>query len=140
MRWLATAGAVLAGIFLGIAAAAYIPFLKNRKTDTAFLLRKAGTAAKTNFHLYSPAILHGVLYVMAPVSALIAMTLREWKSMPEVTELDVRILWATCMSVAMSSWLAFVSKKWGEVEDKKKKLNDTTPPIPPESGRLKTLG
>lgn len=88
--------------------------------------KQAGTTAKANLHLYSPAVLQGVLYVMAPVTALIAMTLREWKAMPEVTEMDVKILWATCVSVAMSNWLAFVSKKWGEVANEKKKRDEET--------------
>lgn len=113
------------GIALGLLAAIYLPFLRGT-SGTSFLLKRAGTSAKTNLHLYSPAVLQGMLYVMTPVTALIAMTLREWKALPEVTEMDVKILWATCVSVAMSNWLAFVSKKWGEVANQKKKLDDET--------------
>jgi hypothetical protein len=125
------------GAILGVFCAVYWPWSKEQKHDTAFLIKKAALAVRSNVHLYSPAVLQGTLYVMAPVSALIAMTLREWKAMDVVTDIDVRILWATCVSVAMSNWLAFVSKRWGEVQASKnkrdKKLDDATDPPAPST-------
>ena len=136
----AIAGAIVAGIFFGIAAAAYIPFLKNRKTDTAFLLKKAGTAAKTNFHLYSPVVLRGTLWVCSGCLVVMLKTLLEWKSSGVVQEIDVKILWVGVAATAVDKWLTFMDTTVARFRDEKKKINDTTPPIPPEDGRLKTLG
>jgi hypothetical protein len=98
----------------------------------------------SNVRFYSPVILHGTLYVGAAVAGVIVLTLKEWKTHEEnITPLDIKILWATCLWFAFTNWLAFMSNKVAEMTERKKKRDETdafAKGQPDQTGRLKTLG
>jgi len=80
----------------------------------------------SNVRLYSPVILHGTLYVGAAVTGVIVLTLKEWKTHEnDITPLDIKILWATCLWFGFTNWLAYMSKQVSELENRKKKRDDT---------------
>lgn len=86
-----------------------------------FLKRQA-----SNFRFYSPVLLHGTVYIGAAVCGFMYFTLKDWKPHEnDITWLDVRTLWAGCMWTAFTTWAAFMSKKVGEFEEKKKKRDET---------------
>jgi hypothetical protein len=96
---------------------------------TMFLKRQAET-----MRFYSPLVLRGTLYVGSAVTGIIVITLKDWKAHENnITSLDIKTLWATCLWIGLTNWLSFLSKAKADFDAKKEKKEkgDT---------QLKTLG
>jgi hypothetical protein len=90
-------------------------------SSTTLLLKKGAKHVR----FYSPVTLRGVLWVCSGVTVALLKSLLEWKAAGVVTEMDIKIMWATVAAVAVDKWLTYIDTTFARFKDEKKKRDET---------------
>ncbi len=94
--------------------------------DTEMLLKRGAG----HIRFYSPMISRGFLYACWQTSLLVVSTLESWKVLLthniEITSLDTKILWFSCIAAGIGSWFGYTDKTKAQFDEKKKVRDDTT--------------
>lgn len=90
---------------------------------------------------YSPMISRGFLYAVWQTSLLIVSALEGWKVLIShgimITDLDVRILWFSCIASGVGSWFSYTDNTKAKFDEKKKIRDETTHTALSEEAYLK---